>query len=642
MFAVLSIEREPLQLQGLPTAVISWLQDVGLLAAFGLLIFVVLLQFRLLGPRKDDGPAWQGIVFRIGLLGALVCYGPALIVMLFDLWNATAPLVGLTPAGPSAEARIEGLRRLRGYSLTYGGAFALLTAGLPFLINLGSLRIRRIWALSKLSFKEAIRRRILYAFTGLMVLFLFASWFIPHKPEDQVRSYVGVIYWAMSPLLLFAGALVAAFSIPADIKQQTIHTIVTKPVERFEIVLGRFFGFTALMTLILAAITAVSLVYVLRGVDPDAAAESLKAREPLYGELTYENTQNEKKASNVGREWDYRSYITASGTKGAAAETAVFSLPAVPASVAARPKVRCEFGFDVYRTTKGEENRGISCDFVFRTPAASANAKQEFLDYRAAARRQPNPLPDDQIDDAAAEKTGYYEVLSKEVIDYHTQSVDVPGGLLRSALQATATKVAPPLLVRITCNSQTQYVGMAKHDLYLRLDEESANQTARFAVNFFKGACGLWLRLVLVIGLAVALSTYLSGVISLLIALMFYVGGLAQEFIATVAKGSNIGGGPVEALFRLVRADNIIAPLDETAANKFAQITDVGWRFLIRRLLDIIPDVDRFDMTQYVAEGFNVPLDQLGLSFLLLIGYLLPWGVLAFYLIKWREIASPT
>ena len=36
----------------------------------------------------------------------------------------------------------------------------------------------------------------------------------------------------------------------------------------------------------------VALVHVVRGVDPDAAAESLKAREGLYGDLSFEGTGN--------------------------------------------------------------------------------------------------------------------------------------------------------------------------------------------------------------------------------------------------------------------------------------------------------------------------------------------------------------
>ena len=44
--------------------------------------------------------------------------------------------------------------------------------------------------------------------------------------------------------------------------------------------------------------------------NPEAAEESLKARSPLYGELSFENTGNSQKAESVGREWGYRTYIS--------------------------------------------------------------------------------------------------------------------------------------------------------------------------------------------------------------------------------------------------------------------------------------------------------------------------------------------
>src|SRR5262249_5989827 len=156
-----------------------------------------------------------------------------------------------------------------------------------------------------------------------------------------------------------ASMILASFSLPADIRNQTIHTVVTKPVERFEIVLGRFVGFAGLMTAILLVMTAVSLVYVLRGVNPEAAAESLKARGPVYGDRSLEGTTNTEKGESVGREWDYRSYISGP-MPGQSPQYAIWSMKDLPAGLGDRKAVRCEYTLDVYRTTKGEENRGVS------------------------------------------------------------------------------------------------------------------------------------------------------------------------------------------------------------------------------------------------------------------------------------------
>src|SRR5207248_10860804 len=133
-----------------------------------------------------------------------------------------------------------GVPAYEGVLLFTGGLLALVVVLVPFLLNVLALRWRRIFALAGLCFKEALRRRVLWAFSALVLVFLFGSWFVASasKPEDQLRSYVQLVYWAMTPLLLFTSVLLAAFSIPADIRQQTIHTVLTKPVQRFEVYLG--------------------------------------------------------------------------------------------------------------------------------------------------------------------------------------------------------------------------------------------------------------------------------------------------------------------------------------------------------------------------------------------------------------------
>ena len=167
-----------------------------------------------------------------------------------------------------------------------------MTVAAPFLGHMSRLRWRRVWAIAQVTFKEAVRRRILWLFAFMLIFFLFASWFLDSKPENQVRDYVGAIALAMAILLLIPAALLGAFGIPTDLNNQTIHTIVTKPVERFEIYLGRFLGIMQLMTLILLVMTAVSLLYLVRGVSPEAERESLRARVPLLRSTTDSASSN--------------------------------------------------------------------------------------------------------------------------------------------------------------------------------------------------------------------------------------------------------------------------------------------------------------------------------------------------------------
>lgn len=702
MFAALEFDRDPLSWSDVPTGVLIWFQVVG---GFAFLATLLWLVFRWPRKRRRDReavPPWQRLFFLATFALGAVCY-----------------LVG-SILGAILASRDPGERGYAALSTAYqvtlaaSGVFFVAMVSMPFLANLFAERWRRIYALAKLSFKEALRRRVLYVFSFMLLVYLFSQWFLlESKPENEIRDKVGVVFYAMALLLVPAAALVSAFSIPADIKNQTIHTVVTKPVERFEIIVGRFLGFLTLMTLVLIVLTAVSLVYVMRGVDrnPEAAAESLKARVPQYGTLRFENTESEKAGVSVGREWDYRSYIT-SPAPSQEPPTARWDFARVGAEVAdrvdpeeraryqnefkridtnrsgtvdaeeakkgeiiraafsdmdedkngevtqaellnylkKRGQVRFEYTFDIYRTTKGEkEGSDVTCTVRLYTWRFRRGNDELFKKERGLVR-------DAIRDSALAEKYGFYEINGLPVTDYHTQGFGVPAGLFRnlrtadpereSELRQRGDARPADLIARVTCESPTQYVGMARHDLYLRLDDPQGSEWIDFSMNFFKAAFGLWLLLALVIALCVIISSYLSGVITLLAVATLLVGGWGKEFIEGVATGKNVGGGgPAESMLRIMRREISGPRLDDSqfTTDRIVYVSDDAFRLVLRRILYVFPDVERYFLTDYVAEGFNISWrDGMLVPLLMLGGYLVPWFLLAFFMIRWREIAGAT
>jgi hypothetical protein len=94
-------------------------------------------------------------------------------------------------------------------------------------------------------------------------------------------------------------------------------------------------------------------------------------------------------------------------------------------------------------------------------------------------------------------------------------------------------------------------------------------------------------------------------------------------------------------LVRLVNKQPLVTPLDPSSTAQLARGYDEGYRWILRRFMEVIPDVDRYDWTVYVKEGFNIATsDMVLLNAVLVAGYLLPWAILAYYLIKTREIAT--
>jgi Cu-processing system permease protein len=121
--------------------------------------------------------------------------------------------------------------------------------------------------IARLTFREASRRRILLAALLLGVLFLIIYGLGYHFIlQDLERNFNGrnpVVISQASNFLLMAGmyvvnvltammtVLTSVDTLSGEISSGTIHTLLSKPVRRWEIVLGKWLGFAGMLTLYL-------------------------------------------------------------------------------------------------------------------------------------------------------------------------------------------------------------------------------------------------------------------------------------------------------------------------------------------------------------------------------------------------------
>ena len=127
---------------------------------------------------------------------------------------------------------------------------------------------RRIWAIAMLAVKEALRRKVVLATFAIFALtLLFGGWFMNTNSEKPDKIYVNFVLFGTQLLVLMMGMLISSFSLPDDIKNKTIYTVVTKPVRATEIVMGRLLGFGLLGTVLLALMGLLSFVFVSRGLE---------------------------------------------------------------------------------------------------------------------------------------------------------------------------------------------------------------------------------------------------------------------------------------------------------------------------------------------------------------------------------------
>ncbi len=224
---------------------------------------------------------------------------------------------------------------------TFMGLVVLTRVGLLLMGEVLRVRPRRLRALAWHNILESNRRMWApwVVLTLFVVVLAFTHWFLDTDAAELGRMYVGTLMLFISLVLTAMVVILTPLSLPTDIRQHTIYTVVSKPVRRLELVWGRMIGFMTLVTVLLGIFGLVSGLYIKRQVDRQidvTKAELRKARAsdqiektrnledtlaqlearrsarvPLKGSLMFEDSVGKKtiKGVDVGQELETRSFV---------------------------------------------------------------------------------------------------------------------------------------------------------------------------------------------------------------------------------------------------------------------------------------------------------------------------------------------
>lgn len=133
-------------------------------------------------------------------------------------------------------------------------------------------RIKRIFAIARNAFREAVRDRVLYNLVLFVLLLTAAAIFIGELSGGQERKVI--VDLGLSAMLLF-GAFIAIFVgvglVYKEIEKRTIYAIFSKPVGRGEFLVGKYLGLclTLLVNVLVMGLgVSLALIYVGGGWDP--------------------------------------------------------------------------------------------------------------------------------------------------------------------------------------------------------------------------------------------------------------------------------------------------------------------------------------------------------------------------------------
>jgi hypothetical protein len=547
--------------------------------------------------------------------------------------------------------------------------FTAVTEDLP------RFSLRRTLAVARLAVQEAIRNRILVGFGVFIMLLLFAGLFLDVRNSNPSRVYLSFVLTSTNYLVLLMALLLSAFSLPNDVKNRTIYTVVTKPVRASEIVLGRTLGFAAVGTAMLLAMGLISYVFVTRGLSHDHQVDAASVQEEkgkdgavarISGETTldshhrhkFELEPNGRGRTNVVQGHWHDVEKTANGK---------FRVGPPQGHLIAKSPI---YGQLVIYDRDGKPGKGISVgdEWEYRgyieggTPGVQTKAHavwtfdnitenkyagglplelnlRVFRTYKGNIEqgvlgeiviRNPNP-------DAKVRRSGPILFESKEFVADRRQ---IPRKLKAEAgageLDLFNDLVSNGKVeVEIRCVDPAQYFGVAEPDVYLRPGD------APFELNFFKAYLSIWLQMLLVTAFGVTFSTFLSGPVALMASISAIVLGFFGQFVRDIATGVQYGGGPIESFIRMITQMNVMTDLEINAVlSKIIKVMDGALMHLLQAATYVLPDYTQFDTTEFVADGYNIFGAVVAEQLTMAIVYFTVVSIVGYFFLKTREIAA--
>lgn len=553
--------------------------------------------------------------------------------------------------------------------------YRVVTNGFSELIRVSP---RRVWALARLAISEAYRGRVAVALLLYAVVLAFAGWFLGKDYQEPTKLFFDFVLTATTLLVLMIALLISAFSLPFDFKSKTIYTVVTKPVRAVDIILGRILGFTIVGTALLAIMAFFSYIFVgqtlshtheieigtleetknaqgdvvkkgtttndqdhRHEVEIDSTGHGIafssnghehlitpvesggttryevggplnlmRARVPKYGKIRFLNRTGDEVARgiSVGSEWTYRSYVDG-GTQAAAIwtfndinESDLVENPGDPDHGQVLP---LEVIVRVFRTYKGNIEKGISGSWQLRNPETKLKSNKEAFTAKDNSVNRFN--------------------IPRKLYDTNNQPIDLMKDLV--------TKDGR-LEVIVQCLDGAQYYGFAQADCYIRLQDGSP------LWNFVKSQISIWIQMVLVIAIAVTISTLVNGPVAMLFTFTFVMIAYFRDFFFDVATGKQVGGGPVESLVRMVMQWNQVTEIHDSFGTRLMHVSDMVLKGLMHGLTYVLPDFRALSTINYVASGFDIPANQLAQDVTVGLAYIAGLCVIGYFLLRTREVAK--
>jgi hypothetical protein len=117
-----------------------------------------------------------------------------------------------------------------------------------------------IWAVAINTIKQALRMKVAVVFTILLIVLLLVLGFTTTGDETlkgRLQTFVSYALSITSFLLCLLTIIISIYSVTSDIDQKQIYTVITKPIRRFQFIMGKLLGVIILDVILLVLFSAI-------------------------------------------------------------------------------------------------------------------------------------------------------------------------------------------------------------------------------------------------------------------------------------------------------------------------------------------------------------------------------------------------
>ena len=114
--------------------------------------------------------------------------------------------------------------------------------------------MRSIWAVAINTIKQAVRMKIAVVFVVLLAILLPVMGIIvtgDGTMKGRLQTFVSYTLSLTSSMFCLLVMIASAYSLTSDIKQKQIYTVLTKPIRRTQLIIGKLLGVILLGTTLL-------------------------------------------------------------------------------------------------------------------------------------------------------------------------------------------------------------------------------------------------------------------------------------------------------------------------------------------------------------------------------------------------------